>query len=81
MLLPNTPLSQAVQVAERLRAAMAYTESPNGIPVTVSLGVTHWPRDGETVAQALKEADQALYRAKDNGRNRVEPVPPATTTG
>ncbi|QXI30654.1 sensor domain-containing diguanylate cyclase [Pseudomonas vanderleydeniana] len=81
MLLPATPLNQALQVAERLRGAMAYTESPNGIPVTVSVGVTDWPREGETVAQALKEADLALYRAKGKGRNRVEPVPPTTTTG
>ncbi|WP_017903532.1 sensor domain-containing diguanylate cyclase [Pseudomonas asplenii] len=81
MLLPATPLDQALQVAERLRSAMAYTESPNGIPVTVSLGVIDWPREGETVAQALKEADLALYRAKGKGRNRVEAVPPATTTG
>ncbi|BBP77795.1 MULTISPECIES: sensor domain-containing diguanylate cyclase [Pseudomonas] len=76
MLLPGTPLAQAVQVAERLRAAMAYTESPNGIPVTVSLGVTDWPRDRQSIALALKEADRALYRAKGNGRNRVESVAP-----
>ncbi|CAD5200306.1 diguanylate cyclase [Pseudomonas sp. FEN] len=85
MLLPDTPPNQAIQVAERLRAAMAYTESPNGIPVTVSLGVVSWPQVGQTVAQALREADQALYQAKAGGRNRVvytdQGMPPDDTNG
>ena len=85
MLLPSTPLAQAVLVAERLRTAMAYTESPNGIPVTVSLGVASWPQGAQTVAQALREADMALYRAKDGGRNRVvyvdQDMPPDNTNG
>ncbi|KIH83586.1 sensor domain-containing diguanylate cyclase [Pseudomonas batumici] len=85
MLLPGTPPSQAIQVAERLRAAMAYTESPNGIPVTVSLGVASWPQARKTVALVLKEADQALYRAKESGRNRVvhadQDMPPDDANG
>ncbi|MGA8134679.1 MULTISPECIES: sensor domain-containing diguanylate cyclase [Pseudomonas] len=80
MLLPSTPLAQAALVAERLRATMAYTESPNGIPVTISLGVAGWPQGGQTVSQVLQAADQALYRAKDSGRNRVvrsdDEIPP-----
>ena len=76
MLLPQTPLEQAVLVAERLRLAMSAEQPSSSIQVTVSLGVAHWPMDGLSVEALLKEADKALYRAKHGGRNRVVAVQP-----
>ncbi len=70
LLLPETSLEQAQNVAERIRAGLAgSTEKPS---CTVSIGVTA-TRDGhETMDAVLARADAAMYRAKDGGRNRVE---------
>ncbi len=48
------------------------------LQVTCSIGVA-WYRDGETVEQLLARADEALYRAKHRGRNRIEPETPAAS--
>jgi predicted signal transduction protein with EAL and GGDEF domain len=40
-------------------------------PVTVSVGVAHFPRDGKTATDLLQAADRAVYQAKAFGRNRV----------
>jgi diguanylate cyclase (GGDEF)-like protein/PAS domain S-box-containing protein len=77
VILPQTSLSGAVQVAERMRAAIqASPMSENGGPdkVTVSIGVagTRGKANFQPALDALvKEADQALYTAKRQGRNRV----------
>ncbi len=69
LLLPNTTLEQAVQVAERLRSQISAIQNPYA-PVSASLGVASY-RFGTAPATLLYEADAALYRAKRNGRNRV----------
>ena len=77
VILPNTPMTAALDVAEKLRQAVAamkvpHAESPEGIQ-TISLGVaTIVPDRGELSVELLKEADSALYCAKRLGRNRVE---------
>jgi GGDEF domain-containing protein len=43
---------------------------PNG-KLTVSLGVAEYPRDGEEVAILLQHVDEAMYRAKETGKNKV----------
>ncbi len=69
-LLPETSLSEAVLVAERIRQTCA---ADSQAPVcTVSVGVTTNQRDDDTVDSLFARADAALYRAKANGRNRVE---------
>ncbi|MBV2179614.1 MAG: sensor domain-containing diguanylate cyclase [Castellaniella sp.] len=69
ILLPGMGLEVAVSVAERLRASVEQASIlPEGA-VTVSIGVAAWTR-GDMDA-VLKAADQALYRAKEAGRNRV----------
>ncbi|HEY0264990.1 MAG TPA: diguanylate cyclase [Granulicella sp.] len=81
--LPGTELGQAHIIAEKLRAAVekqGFTFSWKGgepVPFTVSIGVaTRMP--GETqVGAVLRRADEALYRAKEGGRNRVETDPPS----
>lgn len=69
LLLPNTALDQAVQVAERLRSQISAIQNPHA-PVSASLGVASY-RFGTAPATLLYEADAALYRAKRNGRNQV----------
>lgn len=71
ILAPETGSRGAVDLAERLRAAVADHPFPEIGTVTVSLGVTTLsPNDA--IKQLTKRADQALYRAKEHGRNRVE---------
>jgi diguanylate cyclase (GGDEF)-like protein len=89
-LLPTTDLAQALRVAEVLRSrvqalAIPHGASAVGVVVTISAGVaTLDPRAGEADVQALvAQADQALYLAKRDGRNRVCALPeahPATRT-
>jgi diguanylate cyclase (GGDEF)-like protein len=72
--LPQTPGEGARQVAERIRLALAALEVPAGrerLRFTVSIGVAAFPDCGDDVGTLLKSADQALYAAKQGGRNRV----------
>jgi diguanylate cyclase (GGDEF)-like protein len=77
VLLRETPLEEALQVAERLRAAVAAVNVP-GYPVTVtaSLGVAAIGAGMEDQSHLIAAADGALYRAKHGGRNRVENADP-----
>ncbi|MEM9810121.1 MAG: PleD family two-component system response regulator [Pseudomonadota bacterium] len=74
ILMPNTSKDVGHQIAERLRASVEEESVtlPNGtnIDVTISIGVSNFDvRD--SLAALLKRADDALYRAKESGRNRV----------
>jgi diguanylate cyclase (GGDEF)-like protein len=40
--------------------------------ITISIGVSHWAGQPESIESVMKEADKALYKAKENGRNRTE---------
>ncbi|TWH77218.1 diguanylate cyclase (GGDEF)-like protein [Azomonas agilis] len=73
LLLSGAHLEDARQVAERLRLRMQLADIPHiDRSITVSLGVAEWyPNSGITVEHVLKMADQALYAAKQQGRNRV----------
>ncbi len=69
IVLPATPPGGAIMVAERLRAAVAAAANlPES--VTVSLGVACCHRD-ESAGELVARADAALYRAKEQGRDRV----------
>jgi diguanylate cyclase (GGDEF)-like protein/PAS domain S-box-containing protein len=72
--LPETPSQGALVVAERLRAATAATEvNANGssIHFTVSIGVTELSSEDRDIEDVHRRADEALYEAKNSGRNRV----------
>ena len=64
VLLPHTTSSDAAVLAERMREAMAAEQS-----MTISIGIAEF-RDGETLDGLIHRADEALYRAKKDGRNR-----------
>ena len=79
--LPGTPLGEGMEVAERIRRAVE-TENWhwNGsrYPLTVSCGVAGFPESVGDVNNLRGAADAALYRAKQDGRNRVAQAPPYT---
>ncbi|MEI7025175.1 sensor domain-containing diguanylate cyclase [Paenibacillus sp. y28] len=71
VLLPLTALADAITAAERIRILTMESENPLKRPVTVSLGVAHYPSQAETRDTLFHLADQALYKAKETGRNRT----------
>lgn len=72
--LPDTNKTRAAGIAERIRQSIethqfkAYDET---ITTTISIGIAVYPEDGKDVAALIDRADQALYKAKEEGRNRV----------
>jgi len=77
-ILPETDLPSALNVAERLRKLVEATEMKdsegNVFGVTISQGLTSY-KPGDDEYSLVSRADDALYRAKENGRNRVETQP------
>jgi two-component system, cell cycle response regulator len=75
MVLPNTATDLSSRIAERLRRAIASKSFDCGlsqlVPVTASVGVANLQGAEDTLEKLLKRADQALYTAKNEGRNRV----------
>ena len=74
MIMPETNIEGAIIPVQRLRTAVEnYDFEYNGVKakVTVSIGLTMNYSDFKTAADLLKSADEALYRAKESGRNRV----------
>jgi len=78
IVMPETDMAVAAMVAERLRRRIAaepfaIAQGSRTIPVTISIGIAALRGRDDTAAALLKRADQALYRAKRDGRNRVVP--------
>jgi diguanylate cyclase (GGDEF)-like protein/putative nucleotidyltransferase with HDIG domain len=76
ILLPETPPEQAMEIAERIRRAVAEREfevetAAEPIRATVSIGVAGFPKDGLDANELIHQADLAVYRGKLQGRNRV----------
>jgi diguanylate cyclase (GGDEF)-like protein len=72
--LSETETAGAELAAERIRAAIEahrFTLDDVSIRVTISIGVATAPRHGKSVKELVVAADRALYRAKEEGRNRV----------
>ncbi len=74
VILPETPAKEALEVAERLREAIAKTEVtlPTGLPIhfTASIGITTLHDKNINFDMLLNRADKALYKAKETGRNK-----------
>jgi two-component system cell cycle response regulator len=81
VVMPETNLAGAAVVADRMRLAVAdepfVLGSGEKLPVTISIGVAITAESGESLDALLKRADDALYAAKNGGRNRVVAAPPA----
>jgi diguanylate cyclase (GGDEF)-like protein len=78
VLLPDTEIAAALEIAERVRAAIAEITLPGSdVSVTASLGVAGFPDHASTLDRLERLADAALYVAKRQGRDRVELAEPA----
>jgi two-component system cell cycle response regulator len=81
VVMAETPLTEALAIAERLRLAVAaepfvVRASGEAIPLTISIGVSSIGANHEASDTALNSADDCLYRAKNAGRNRTIGCPP-----
>ena len=81
VVLPNCGLDMAAQKAERIRASIEALSEPNGAQVSASLGVACVPATSNSSRDLLAHSDAALYRAKQEGRNRVVRAPSHKTKG
>jgi diguanylate cyclase (GGDEF)-like protein len=77
ILLPQTPLHEAVAIAERVRQRVASTSYPHGKSqplgmVTISIGISTFSKHIDTPERVIAAADRALYSAKSEGKNRIE---------
>lgn len=75
-LMPECGAPEAASAAERLRGLVARAPFPEGITVTLCAGVCELS-DADGPGDLYRRADEALYRAKADGRNRVRRYPPA----
>jgi diguanylate cyclase (GGDEF)-like protein len=74
VLLPESSLGRAAEIAERLREAASQLRIRRGettLAITISVGVAMVPEGAASITEALNAADAALYRAKEGGRDRV----------
>ncbi len=70
ILLPNTNLNEAKNLAQKIRKNIENYKFDKVEKITISLGVSEY--QGETLENLIKKCDIALYKAKENGKNRVE---------
>ncbi len=75
LIMPDSPLEMAVKRAEEIREAVKHIHASHGTStlgsITISLGVASFPEHGLGSDEVLRNADSALYRAKETGRDRV----------
>lgn len=83
VLLPQTIDTEAATVAKRIKESIAKLKFDprrnETVGITISIGVTEY-RHGNTSEQLVKRADQAMYKSKENGRNKVTILAPTDET-
>ncbi|HEX5307752.1 MAG TPA: diguanylate cyclase [Solirubrobacteraceae bacterium] len=77
LIVPDGARKEGFTLAERVRRAVQSEFEGDAVPLTVSFGVAVYPEHGETAAALLHAAAEALYAAKDRGRNRTVGHTPA----
>ena len=75
LLLPETDMHTAIEMADKLRLTAEKYQHPTAGKVTASFGVTQFMK-GDNETKFINRADDALYKAKKGGRNKVESHPP-----
>jgi len=72
IILPDTTKEKAFEIAERIRNEVSSKRYEN-VPttITISLGVATYPDDAKNIEELIREADEALYYSKKNGKNRT----------
>ncbi|MFC2061820.1 diguanylate cyclase [Elusimicrobiota bacterium] len=71
LILPETKKKEARIVGERIRTGMQDRKTKDDVIVEVSVGISSYPDDGVYAGDLVKKADQALYKAKEGGRNKT----------
>jgi diguanylate cyclase (GGDEF)-like protein/PAS domain S-box-containing protein len=74
ILLPNTNLKGSLEIAKDIRSLISlniYVHDQAKIPITTSIGICQYTNE-KSISDLIEKADAALYKAKENGRNRVE---------
>lgn len=75
LVLPGATLEQTRERADELRRTLSQLEVPfHGkmiSPITMSIGVAVYPKHGSSPDAVLRQADKAMYQAKQNGRDRI----------
>ena len=71
VILPQTPVNAAVDIADRVRSAIEETSKDWMFPITISIGVVEYPVHGASVDNLIDHAEQALKSAKEAGKNRT----------
>jgi diguanylate cyclase (GGDEF)-like protein len=75
VLLPDSDLESAQAKAEAIRTKIAELSSLEGVTISASLGVASIPQTSSSPSELTAMADEALYRAKESGRNKVMSAP------
>ena len=77
LIVPDTEVGSVCALAERLRRAVREEFAGERVPLTISFGVSLYPEHSETAASLVHAADQAVYAAKESGRDRIVRHSPA----
>lgn len=73
LLIPGSGISESLQLLERMNRSLQFQDTPDGDPrlkITASVGLAQY-RTGEDIHDLIRRADEALYEAKNQGRNRI----------
>jgi len=81
LILPDAARQDSFALAERLRRELREQFVGDTVPLTISFGLAIYPEHGETAAALLHAADEALYAAKEGGRDRTVSHSPALRGG
>jgi putative nucleotidyltransferase with HDIG domain len=71
IILPQTATDGAMKLTDRIHQLLEESDDRKNMPTTCSIGIASWPTDGVMHEEIIQAADNALYSAKEDGRNRT----------